>query len=72
MAIRTKILNLIDVQFLKLFLIKNVSKYMFIVSWRPPCLSELTLIYFNMELSHLGSEASNLYINNISSKLINF
>ena len=27
--------------------------------WRPPSLSELTSIIFNMELIHLGSEASN-------------
>ena len=27
------------------------------VIWRPPSLSELTPIIFNMELSHLGSEA---------------
>ena len=25
---------------------------------RPPCLSELTLIIFNMELTHFGSEVS--------------
>ena len=26
--------------------------------WRPPSLSELTPIIFNMELTHLGTEAS--------------
>ena len=26
--------------------------------WRPPNLSELTLVILNMELTHLGSEAS--------------
>ena len=28
------------------------------VKWKPPSLSELTLITFDMELTHLGSEAS--------------
>ena len=27
-------------------------------NWRPPSLSELTSIIFNMELIHLGSESS--------------
>ena len=29
--------------------------------WRPSSLSELTLIIFNTELTHLGSEASKSY-----------
>ena len=28
------------------------------MKWRPPSLSELSSIIFNMELAHLGSEAS--------------
>ena len=31
-------------------------------NWRPPTLSELTTIIFNMELTLLGSESSNLSI----------
>ena len=35
------------------------KKYWFkTVKWRPQCLSELTPINFNMELIHLGSDAS--------------
>ena len=33
-----------------------------IINWRPPRLSELTPIIFNIELAHLGSEASNYII----------
>ena len=33
------------------------------ISWRPPSLSELTLMLSNMGLTHLGSEASNYYFN---------
>ena len=29
------------------------------VNWRSPSLSELTPILFNMEITHLGSDASN-------------
>ena len=29
--------------------------------WMPPSLSELTTMIFNMGLTHLGSEASNIY-----------
>ena len=30
-------------------------------NWRPPNLSELTPIIFNMELTHFGLEASNYF-----------
>ena len=36
----------------------NLVLYMY-VNWSPPSLSELTPIKLNMELAHLGSEASN-------------
>ena len=32
---------------------------MYKVNWRPPSLSELTPMIFNMGLTYLGSEASN-------------
>ena len=33
-----------------------------VFNWRPPSLNELTPIIFDTEMTHLGSEASNLTI----------
>ena len=40
-------------------------KWSIYYKWRPPNLSELTPITFNKDLTHLGSEASKLAINDI-------
>ena len=36
--------------------------YDFMTNWRPPSLSELSLIIFTLELTHLGSEVSYSYL----------
>ena len=50
-----------------IYLMNNISINYLIVFyyniWRPSNQSELTPVIFNMELTHLGSEASILYIN---------
>ena len=37
---------------------KNINLLFFLISWRPPSLSELTHIIFDMEVIHFGSKAS--------------
>ena len=45
------------------FLLKiQRSKYTFKYIWSPSSRSELTPMIFNMELTHLGSEASIYYV----------
>ena len=44
-------------------------EYIF-VKWRPPSLSELTLMLFNTGLTHLGSEVSICYCTIIVSTLM--
>ena len=40
----------------------DLEHYCNTFKWRPPSLSELTPIMFNMEISYLGSEASKYHI----------
>ena len=41
------------------------------ITWRPPSLSELTPMIFNMRLTHLGSEASDClkFVNTIENNI---
>ena len=57
-------MNFVNFSWNKFNQIVSISspRFYFYFNWRPPSLSELTLVIFDMELTHLGSEASNFQI----------
>ena len=59
-CIKSLILTILFINFYSKYhdLYLSLSDILYI-TWRPPSLSELTLMMFNMELIHFGSEDSN-------------